>query len=376
MLCCRRNLSAMVITALGIWLLLVLVTVDAAYGQGGSIGPIGGGLSYSGSPPATESVYPTTSTAWSPGVSPTWGDAAPTASVAATDSWIEPTQQEPSYVDTDVYYYSNEPTMGSSIVHPSPPDTWFWQVLPEGLIYRSYWAGVHEPRMGVVMFRETNSGSSFWDAALGGRVGLLRYGNGAVMFPQGWQLDFEGAAMPRLTLDRERDLDSVDFRAGVPLTYGVDCWQFKFGFYHLSSHLGDEYAIRNDALDDRINYVRDAMVLGASYYPDPMLRLYSEASYAFNATGGAEPWEFQFGAELSRPGPTGPNGSPFAAVNAQLLEEHNFGGALTVQAGWLWRGLSGQVLRIGAQYYNGKSSQYQFYNDSEQQIGGGVWFDF
>jgi len=317
-----------------------------------------------------------TATAWAPDVLPAGSESAqPTARVAATDSWIEPTQQEPSYVDADVYL-PNGPTSGPQMVCPSA-DAWFWQVLPEGLIYRSYWAGVHEPRMGLFLFNDTNSdNNSFWDATLGGRVGLLRYGDGAVLFPQGWELDFEGAALPRLTLDYERDLESVDFRAGIPLTYGVDCWQFKFGYYHLSSHMGDEFAIREHALDDRINYVRDALVLGASYYPDPMLRLYAEASYAFNTDGGAEPWEFQFGGELSRPGPTGNYGSPFLAVNGQLLEEHNYGGAVTAQAGWMWRSLTGQTLRIGAQYYNGKSSQYQTFDNFEQQIGGGIWYDF
>ena len=35
------------------------------------------------------------------------------------------------------------------------------------------------------------------------------------------------------------------------------------------------------------------------------MRLYSETGYAVNADGGAEPWEFQFGTELAKAGPTG-----------------------------------------------------------------------
>lgn len=373
--CCSHRVAA----RLAIGLLLTLSVADVVRGQGGSTDGSGLFGTYASSSPTTESVYPTTSSAWTLADLPTWGNSPASSRTAraapGTESWIAPSDENPSYVDADVYLAS-APPMGGSLVHPSPPDTWFWQVLPDGLIYRSYWAGVHEPRMGVVLFRETNNDNSYWDAALGGRVGLLRYGSGDVWWPQGWQLDFEGAALPRLTLDRVRDLETVDFRAGVPLTYGTGCWQFKFGYYHLSSHMGDEYAIRTGNLADRINYVRDALVLGASYYPDPRLRLYSEASYAMNATGGAEPWEFQFGAELSRPGPTGPAGTPFLAVNGHLLEEHDFGGDLTAQAGWLWRGCSGQVMRVGVHYYNGKSSQYQTFDDFEQQIGFGMWYDF
>ena len=275
----------------------------------------------------------------------------------------------------DEAYFTDSP-WGHRPFGGGPSSSWTLQVLPEGLIYRSYWAGVHEPRLALNMFSERD-GHEYWDGTLGGRVGLWRYGTCDPIFPQGWQLDVEAAAIARLDLDEVRDMESVDYRAGVPLTYGVNNWQFKFGYYHLSSHLADEFAINHSgSLDERTNYVRDALVLGASYYPHPYWRIYAEVAYAFFADGGAEPWEFQFGTEWSRPGPTGPHGTPFAAFNGHLREEHDFGGDVSTQAGWLWRGNSGQTMRVGAFYFNGKSSQYQFFDDSEQQVGLGLWYDF
>ena len=121
--------------------------------------------------------------------------------------------------------------------------------------------------------------------------------------PQGWELDVEAAAMVRLTLDEIRDFETADYRVGVPLTYGIDNWQFKFAGYHLSSHLGDEFAIAHPAVwTIESTMCADALAFGASYYPAPEMRLYGEAAYAFNVDGGAEPWEFQLGTELSRPG--------------------------------------------------------------------------
>jgi hypothetical protein len=35
----------------------------------------------------------------------------------------------------------------------------------------------------------------------------------------------------------------------------------------------------------------------------------------------------------------------------------------------------GQTLRFGIHYYNGKSSQFQFFDNSEEQIGIGIWYD-
>ncbi len=290
------------------------------------------------------------------------------------ERWIAAPADRSPYVDTEIY---GDPAWeGGTFVQHGDSGVWCWQVLPDGLIYHSYWAGVHEPRLSLVLFGERD-GRNLWDGTLGGRVGILRYGTQGAFFPQGWQLDVEAAALVRLTLDEIRDFETADYRVGIPLTYGIDNWQFKLAVYHLSSHLGDEFAIANPgSLDDRINYVRDAIVLGGSYYPYPFMRLYAEAGYSVNVDGGAEPWEFQFGTELSRPGPTGTHGSPFLAVNAHLLEEHDLGGSITTQAGWLWRGESGQVMRLGLHYLNGKSSQYQTFDDSEEQIGFGLWYDY
>jgi hypothetical protein len=290
------------------------------------------------------------------------------------EAWITAPEDRGRLAEGNVYI--DEPNWGARPHDSLMFDAWCWQVLPDGLIYRSYQAGVREPRLSIVAFREQD-GRNLWDGTLGGRVGLLRYGTCDAIYPQGWQLDVEAAAIVRLTLDEIRDFETADYRVGVPLTYGIDNWQFKFAVYHLSSHLGDEFAIANPgSLDDRINYVRDALVVGASYYPHPAWRVYSEAAYAVNVDGGAEPWEFQFGTELSRPGPTGLHGTPFLAVNGHVREEHNFGGDVSAQTGWLWRGQEGEVMRMGVHYFNGKSSQYQTFDDSEQQIGFGLWYDY
>ncbi|TWT88465.1 hypothetical protein Mal64_19470 [Pseudobythopirellula maris] len=254
---------------------------------------------------------------------------------------------------------------------------WGWEIMPDGLIYRSYQAGPRESRLALHQISNSTplGEETLWDATLGGRRGLLRYGNGDSFRPQGWQLDIEGATIVRLNLDNDRDVDSSDFRFGVPLTYGSGNWQYKTGYYHLSSHLGDEFIARTPGAT-RINYVRDAIILGASYNPNPCWRLYGETAYAFFTAGGAEPWEFQFGAEYSRPGMTGIYGTPFFATNAHLREETDFSGDWTAQTGWLWRGATGSTMRLGLHYMNGKSTQYQFFNRNEEQIGLGIWYDF
>ena len=253
---------------------------------------------------------------------------------------------------------------------------WSWQILPAGLMYKSYLAGGREPRIASQWFHEREQGW-LWDATLGGRVGLVRFGTRDDFWPEGWQLDVEGAALPRSSLEWDRDVVSVDYRVGVPLTTRQGPWEAKFAYYHLSSHLSDEYLQRFPAaLDSRINYVRDSLVLGVAFRPCPNVRLYSEAGWAFNTDGGSRPWEFQFGIDASPEEPTGFLGGPFFALNGRIRQEVNYGGNLTVQTGWAWRGETGQLMRVGFHYFNGMSDQYQFFTHHEEQIGVGMWYDY
>ncbi len=249
-----------------------------------------------------------------------------------------------------------------------------WQFAPTGLMYKSYLAGEREPRMESELSHERTHGW-YWQATVGGRVGILRYGTDNSLWPQGWQLDVEGAAFPRLDLEHEEDLVDCDYRGGLLSTTRQGPVETKFGYYHLSSHIGDEYLLRFPTFP-RINYVRDSLIAGAAVYLNPSLRLYGEVGWAFREDGGARPWEFQFGADFSSPEPTGIAGAPFFAINAHLRQENNFSGNLSVQTGWQWRGRDGHLVRTGMQYFNGMSDHYQFYYNFEEEIGWGLWYDY
>ena len=56
------------------------------------------------------------------------------------------------------------------------------------------------------------------------------------------------------------DLIATDYRYGAQLTSGKGPHRLKFGFYHLSSHLGDEYYYTHP-WRPRINFSRFALVL-------------------------------------------------------------------------------------------------------------------
>jgi len=275
------------------------------------------------------------------------------------------------------------------------PERWKCQLYPDGFIYPTYLAAVQN-RLDSVWNYDNHLGW-IWDISLGGRAPLYRYGTKNAQVPEGWQLDMEGSVHLRLNLFEQMDMEANDFRFGLPLSYGNKVWQVRTGYYHVSSHMGDEKMVRHYAAKDsiipgrdpdvmgdraysayRLNYCREAWLLSYAFRPTENTRVYAEVDYAFMLGELTKPWHFQFGAEYSpRESAQGYRGTPFAAINARLMQEHNFDGNFTVQTGWQWRGSHNQLFRLGVQYFGGVSEQYEYITHRrEHKIGLGVWYDF
>jgi hypothetical protein len=253
-------------------------------------------------------------------------------------------------------------------------EEWNWRCLPGGLIYKAYLAGPKESRLGAQLVNSPTD-SNFFDSTLGAHVGILRYGNSDRFRPSGVQLDFEGSAQLRQDIDEKLDVRSTDYRAGIPLTWGDERQQFKLAWYHISSHLGDEFFLKNPTFPFFFQS-SDFVVLGYSLYVTDPLRLYVEAAYGYKSIA-RDPWEFQVGFEWAPRHPTDAWGAPFVAANGYLRQELDYGGSFTFQAGWAWRSPStAHLFRLGFHYYNGASYQYAFLPYHEALIGAGIWYDF
>ena len=278
--------------------------------------------------------------------------------------------------------YPNQPRAAEPYAIGADDEIWDFQILPNGLIYHPYLAGDREPQIKSVIGSQRGFGA-IWDVALGGRMALWRYGTDQEWMPNGWELDIEGAVFPRLApFGPSSPLIAMDYRVGLPLTYGDGPWQYKIGYYHLSSHLGDEWILQHPEIQSqRINYVRDELLTGISYYWLDDFRLYGEMGIAAanggDSVGGAKPLEFQFGAEYSPKHCNDGRGAPFAAVNTHLRQEVRFRGDFTAQTGWQWRGeRSGHTFRLGVEYFTGLSDQGEFNTAFEERVGFGVWYDY
>ena len=242
-------------------------------------------------------------------------------------------------------------------------------LLPRDDLYAPYLAAPKEPRIGDVKFYEPDQGW-LWDVTLGGRAGLVRASFSSVIL----QLDIEGAAFVRLDLDDDRDLIASEFKYGAHLFAQVAGISFRLGYYHLSAHLGDE-AERLFPGRRPNGYSRDTIVAGIAVQADS-LRTYLQVGFAPVVNGPAEPWEIEIGAEVLPPC-RDYWGNAFAAMHVHLRQENDFGGVVSLEAGWRWQPTQfGTILRIGLHGSIGRSPHYQLYEFSERQIGVAGGIDF
>lgn len=250
------------------------------------------------------------------------------------------------------------------------------QVLPDSLLYRSYIAAPHEPRFSTAALSDTSAGTSRWDASLGTRVGLYRRVRPTNMNLDAWQIDLEGAAMVRLDPQEKMDLEAADYRFGLLWTGRRDKVSYKFGYFHTSSHIGDEFLIKNPTFQ-RINYVKESLIFGASLQTTEECRIYGEFAYGVIATGGAEPVQVQLGAEYAKAALRPTRGAPFVAMNLEMRQEVDFTPGVSILTGWQWRNpVTSKAFRVGLQFFNGPSNQYSFFQQYDSQLGLGVWYDF
>ncbi len=250
-----------------------------------------------------------------------------------------------------------------------------FQIMPTGLMYKSYLAGEKEPRIQGVWLSEKKRGL-VWETQLGGRAGLLRHGTLDAINPMGWQLDVEGGAQVRIDPNQESDVEAVDYRFGFLSTWRHGRNGVKVGYYHLSSHLGDEFLIRNPDFV-RLNYVRDSAIVGWMYDLTADMQVYAEVAYAVGHQGGAKPLEFQYGYQYAPLQAFDLHGAPYFAINGHTREDLNWITGVNTTAGWLWRGeQTNHTFRVGMQYYTGPAIQYSLVGRNETLLGGGLWFDY
>ena len=128
----------------------------------------------------------------------------------------------------------------------------------------------------------TNVGS----VGIGDAFGLFRFGGAAP--GDGVQVSITGGVFAQFDLGaRSYDLLNADYLVGVPVTIRRGGFSTRLRIYHQSSHLGDEFLLRDDAPDrENLSFESAEAIVSQDLGP---LRVYGGGEYFFHRAPAALP---------------------------------------------------------------------------------------
>jgi hypothetical protein len=194
---------------------------------------------------------------------------------------------------------------------------------------------------------------------------------------EGVQLSLSGGVFAQFDLRAASfDLINADYVVGLPATGRFSGFSFRIRPYHQSSHLGDEYVLRDDPVE-RQNLSFESLELILSQELGA-LRVYGGGEYLFRREPDTlEDLLAHGGAEIRLGESQGPRF--VIALDAKSTEQQDWNPAWSARGGVelaLWRepGHPPRLWSVLLEYYDGPSPYGQFFREHISYFGLGLHF--
>jgi hypothetical protein len=194
---------------------------------------------------------------------------------------------------------------------------------------------------------------------------------------EGFQVGVAGAIFAQFDLrSASFDLINADYLVGFPITFRRSGFTARLRPYHQSSHLGDEFVLRDDGVErQNLSFESIEGLLSGEIGP---VRVYGGGEFLFRREPETlEELVAHGGVEL-RMGPVrGPH--VLAAVDLKSTEQQDWDPAISARGGFeifFWRDQGHPPRRFGilAEYYTGPSPYGQFFTSEIEFLGVGLHF--
>ena len=221
----------------------------------------------------------------------------------------------------------------------------------------------------------TGEGTSIASVGLGDSFGLVRWGGPEP--GEGVQLDVIGSIFAQFDIGApSNDLINADYIIGLPLTFRRNGFSIRTKLYHQSSHLGDEYLLRDeDIVRENLSFESAELLISQELGP---LRGYGGGEWIFRREPDTLPESlFHAGVEL-RSGRTR-KVQLVAGVDVKTTELHDWSPAWSARVGMEVgrpgpEGHPGRLIMLLLEVYEGPSPYGQFFQDDISYIGAGIHF--
>ena len=186
-----------------------------------------------------------------------------------------------------------------------------------------------------------------------------------------WQVGIQGGAFSIFDQSRKsNDLLNTDYLIGLPVTWRQGNWSTRLRYYHVSSHLGDEFILNRDKRE-RLDLSFEALDGIVSHEWD-QLRLYGGGGVIVRTTADLDRSMLQGGAEYRINNVIGELDLSLGA-DYKALDAQDFTLNQAYQAALIFTRNQRQI-RFLIEYYNGKSFNGQFIFNRLEYVGAGLQF--
>jgi hypothetical protein len=248
------------------------------------------------------------------------------------------------------------------------------QFLPEGYLFDQLTADERWPHFSIAYryyMKEKELGST-GAANFGETFSLYR---SRAPFGGQWEVGLQGGVFSFFDLTaKSKDLVNADYMGGIFTSYRYQDFSTMLRVFHQSSHLGDEFILRNRVQRVNLSYEQADLLLSYKFFK--MLRLYGGGGYLFDQEpADLRPWTTQYGVEIESPWKVSSNAiTPIFAGDFKNDEEDHWSTNISLRGGLQfenWR-LNQRRLQVLIEYFHGHSPNGQFYNRKIETIGVGV----
>lgn len=266
---------------------------------------------------------------------------------------------------------------GNCLTAPSQDDLSGFQPLPDGEIFCPLLADPKAKRSFASMIDGTAEDFP-------SRIGAVGIGDGFGLFRWGIvQLSLSGSVFSQFDLGSPSyDLINADYIIGIPLTVRYRGFSGRLRAYHQSSHLGDEYLLRDQVERENLSFESVELILSQEIGP---LRLYGGGEHLISpspddlasmvAHGGVE---LLPGFSILRVGNLG-SARLIAAGDVKVIEEQDWETGVSLRAGFEVSRAEAPASPISRwqlmfEYYDGPTPYGQFFRRDLSYWGVGIHF--
>ncbi|MEZ4282343.1 MAG: DUF1207 domain-containing protein [Myxococcota bacterium] len=193
-----------------------------------------------------------------------------------------------------------------------------------------------------------------------------------------WELAIQPGVFAVFDLEASSfDLVNSDYLVGLIASHHYADLTTQIRIYHQSSHLGDEYLLRNRV--DRVNLSFEVLDVLVSFEPWRWLRLYGGGGLILHREPALERGLLQGGIELTSPRAFASGYlRPVVALDVQSREESDWDPDFSLRAGVQIEhpALEDRRIRLLGEYYDGRSPNGQFFERDIQTVGIGLALGF